>query len=308
MANVEFTKFLDTTDEWIFSHTGIKNRHIAADDQATSDLGVEAARRALAKADVSPEEVDLIIVSTATPDYRGIPSTACIIQNGLGATDAGAFDLMAACTGFVYGMETARNFISAGASRNVLLIGAEVYSRILDWTDRNTCVLFGDGAGAMLLSKARKDEGIMDSFLGSEGSGAGMITIPGGSRTILKNGEYSQDHYLKMEGQPVYKFAVRVIIEVIQTLLERNNLNFDDISFIVPHQANIRIIQAAARRLKISMEKFYTNIKNVANTSAASIPLALDSMIKEQKLHPGDIIITVGFGGGLTYGGNLIRW
>ncbi len=308
MANEEFTKFLDTSDRWILSNTGIKYRHIADDSQAASDLGYEAARQALKKADVNPLEVDLVLVATATPDFRGFPSTACIIQDKLGATGAGAFDISAACTGFIYGLETARTYIVSQAAEKVLVIGAEIYSRVLDWTDRNTCVLFGDGAGAALLSNGSADRGILDSVLGSDGSKSDVLKIPGGSRVPHYPYDGSEDMFLTMKGRPVYNFAIRVITEVVSLLLERNRLTFDDLAFIVPHQANIRIIQSAARRLKIPVEKFFTNIEEVANTSAASIPLALHDMLQDGKLERGDLIITVGFGGGLTYGGNLIRW
>ena len=311
MANEEFTKFLDTSDEWIVANTGIRYRHVARDNQAASDLGYEAAIDTLKKASLSPEDIDLILVATATPDYRGFPSTACIIQDKLGAKNAGAFDIMAACTGFVYGLETARNFVIGGSARNVLLVATEVYSRVLDYTDRKTCVLFGDGAGAVLISNGQagaQDRGILDSILGSDGSKAHTLTIPGGSRPCPHKKDENHSHFLTMDGRPVYNFAVRVINEVIETLLKRNNLKISDLAHIVPHQANIRIIQSAAKRLKIPVGMFYTNIHDVANTSAASIPLALAAMIENGKLKPGDLIITVGFGGGLTYGGNLIRW
>ena len=308
MPNEAFTKFLDTSDEWITSNTGIKNRYIADDEQAASDLGYEAAKQALEKAEISALEVDLVLVATATPDYRGFPSTACIIQDRLGATGAGAFDISAACTGFVYALETARNYIVSNAAEKVLVIGTEIYSRVLDWTDRSTCVLFGDGAGAAFISNGSAERGILDSVLGSDGSRADVLKIPGGSRVSSEPMEANGEYYLTMRGRPVYNFAVRVITEVVSLLLERNKLTFDDLAYIVPHQANIRIIQSAARRLKIPVEKFFTNIADVANTSAASIPLALRDMVEDGRLKRDDLIVTVGFGGGLTYGGNLIRW
>ncbi len=309
MGNQEFIKFLDTSDEWITSNTGIKYRYVAGEEQAASDLGLEAAKKSLEKAGLSPRDIDLILVATATPDYRGFPSTACIIQDKIGATHAAAFDLSAACTGFVYALETARSYIISGSARKVLVIGTEVNSRILDYNDRNTCVLFGDGAGAVVVSGER-DGGseIIDSILRSDGSKAHVLTIPGGSRTQVHPELGSNGQYLTMEGRPVYKFAVRVISEIVTGLLERNGLVLEDLEFIVPHQANIRIIQAAAKRLGVSVEKFFTNIQDVANTSAASIPLALHDMVEKGKLQTGDLIVTVGFGGGLTYGGNLIRW
>ena len=311
MSNEEFTQFLDTSDEWIMSNTGIKYRHVAGEDQAASDLGLEAAKRSLEKTNLSPDDVDLILVATATPDYRGFPSTACIIQHKLGARRAAAFDLSAGCTGFVYALETARNYIMSGSAKNVLVVAAEVNSRILDYTDRSTCVLFGDGAGAVLVSNgAAKDDdrGIIDSILRSDGSKAWVLTVPGGSRTPRHPECGSAGRFLTMKGGPVYKFAVRVIDEVVTTLLKRNGLTLDDLKFIVPHQANIRIINAAAKRLNVPVERFFVNIRDVANTSAASIPLALFDMTQAGKLTIGDLIIIVGFGGGLTYGGNLIRW
>lgn len=311
VSNQEFTKFLDTSDEWITSNTGIKYRHVADEEQAASDLGLEAAKQSIKKAGLSPSDIDLVLVATATPDYRGFPSTACIIQNKIGASHAAAFDLSAACTGFVYALETARNYIISGSARKALVIGTEVNSRILDYNDRNTCVLFGDGAGAVVVSSAAEGDSaasIIDSILGSDGSKARVLTVPGGSRTqrhpeLGKNGQF-----LTMEGGPVYKFAVRVINEIVTDLLDRNGFALEDLKFIVPHQANIRIIQAAAKRLGVSVEKFFTNIQDVANTSAASIPLALHDLVEAGRLQAGDLIVTVGFGGGLTYGGNLIRW
>ncbi len=325
MSNEDFTHFLDTSDEWIVSNTGIRYRYVAREDQAASDLGLEAARMSLEKSGLAPEQLDLILVATATPDYRGFPSTASIIQGRLGASRAGAFDLAAACTGFVYGLETARSFIQGGSARHVLVVGTEVFSRILDYTDRTTCVLFGDGAGSVVVSAADGDgpdanrasearrsrtdrRGILDSILGSDGAKAGVLTVPGGSRTNGSAGNNRGPWYLTMEGRPVYNFAVRVISEVVNSLLHRNGLSLDDLACIVPHQANIRILQAAAKRLKVSTDRFYTNIRDVANTSAASIPLALSGMLEEGRLEQGDLIITVGFGGGLTYGANLIRW
>ena len=308
MSNQELARFLDTTDDWIVTNTGISNRHIAADDQAASDLGYHAAEQALQLAGVPAEDVDLIIVATSTADYRGYPSTACIIQDRLGANRAAAFDITAACTGFVYGLETARNFIFSGAAEKVLLIGAEVNSKVLDWSDRRTCVLFGDGAGAVMLEANSDGRGVVDSILRSDGSRSEVLTIPGGSRHPPQNVDKDQKYFLTMQGRPVYLFAIEVITEVIRLLLDRNKLTIKDISAIVPHQANIRIIDAAAKRLGVDCDLFRTNIHEVANTSAASIPLALKGLIEGNQLKKGDIVITVGFGGGLTYGGNLIRW
>lgn len=309
VTNDDLAKRIDTSDEWIFSHTGIKRRRIASEQEACSDLAFEAARLALERAGIPASEIDLIIVATATPDYNGFPSTACIVQERLGASRAGAMDMAAACTGFIYAVETASNFIRSGAAQNVLVIGSETLSRVLDWKDRNTCVLFGDGAGAVLLSAEEGDSGVIRSLLRSDGSGAEHLLIPaGGSRAPFRVGASGQQNAcIQMNGRQVYNFAVRVIGETIKTLLG-DEIGLADIAYIVPHQANVRIMNAAAKRLGIPNEKFYMNIEEYANTSAASIPIALDEMVSRERLKRGDLIITVGFGGGLTYGGNLIRW
>jgi 3-oxoacyl-[acyl-carrier-protein] synthase-3 len=312
MSNDELPKDLDTSDEWIVSHTGIRYRHLAADDQAASDLAVEASRKALHRGSIEPGEIDMILVATATPDFVGFPATASIVQDKLGAQNAAAMDIVAGCTGFIYGLETARGFIVSGFARHVLLIGSEVLTRHIDWQDRNTCVLFGDGAGAAVLGPDASTEptGVLDSYIRSEGSGARLLErTAGGSRFPFLLGNTPQrDVYLKMEGRQVYNFAVRVIVETIQLLLERNKLSVERIRYIIPHQANLRIIEAAAKRAKIPIEKFYINIQEFANTSAATIPIALAEMQGKHMLEPGDLLLTVGFGAGLTYGGNLIRW
>jgi 3-oxoacyl-[acyl-carrier-protein] synthase-3 len=302
MANQEFASFLDTTDEWIFSHTGIRYRHIAAPDQAPSDLAFEAGRKALDRAGVPAQELDLILLATATGDFLGFPSVACIVQDRLGAGNAAAMDIVAGCTGFIYGLEIARNFIVAGGARKVLVLGAEVLSRIVDWKDRNTCVLFGDGAGAALLTAddSGSERGVLYSLLRADGSGSRLLErTHGGTRYPLLSGSNPADTaYLRMEGRQVYNFAVKVMSEGV----------IDDVSYIVPHQANVRIIEAAAKRSKIPMDKFFVNISEYANTSAASIPIALSEMQCKGLLKEGDLIVTFGFGAGLTYGGNLIRW
>jgi 3-oxoacyl-[acyl-carrier-protein] synthase-3 len=312
MSNDELPKHLDTSDEWIVSHTGIRNRHLAADDQAASDLAAEAARKALHRAHMLSTEIDLIVVATATPDFVGFPATACIVQDKLGASNAAAMDLIAGCTGFIYGLETARCFVVSGSARNVLLIGADVLTRHTDWQDRNTCVLFGDGAGAVVVSAQDGSQpvGVLATHIRADGSGARLLErTAGGSRFPFQTGVTAQsDTYLKMDGQKVYNFAVRVIMETIQILLEKGRLTMDQIKYIVPHQANVRIIEAAAKRSRIPLEKFYVNIDEFANTSAASIPIALAEMQGKHLLEPGDLVLTVGFGSGLTYGGNLLRW
>jgi 3-oxoacyl-[acyl-carrier-protein] synthase-3 len=312
LSNDELPKHLDTSDEWIVSHTGIRYRHLAADDQAASDLAMEASLKAMHRGGVEPEQIDMVLVATATPDFIGFPSTASLVQAKIEARNAAAMDIVAGCTGFIYGLETARSFIVSGFARHVLLIGSEVLTRHIDWQDRNTCVLFGDGAGAAVLAADSTAEptGVLDSYIRSEGSGAHLLerTVGGSRFPFVQGNTAQQDVYLKMEGRQVYNFAVRVIVEVIQLLLERNRLSVEQIKYIVPHQANIRIIEAAARRAKIPIEKFYLNIEEFANTSAATIPIALAEMQGKHLLEPGDLALTVGFGAGLTYGGNLIRW
>lgn len=310
VSNDELAKLVDTSDEWIESHTGIKNRHICADDEVTSDLAVKAAEQAIQRAEIKKSDIDMVIVATASPDFMGFPSTASVVQDKLGLESAGAFDLVAGCTGFVYGLEMGRSLIAGGAFKNILLIGVETLSRITNWKDRNTCVLFGDGGGAAILSESPDNvSGIIDSELRSEGSGAKhLVRKAGGSKEPFSQATNEEDLYIQMNGRQVYNFAVRVNTEVIKLLLERNKLDIDDLSWIVPHQANIRIIQAAANRLKIPMEKFFTNIYEYANTSAASIPIALNEMYETEKLKRGDYILLTGFGAGLTSGGNLIRW
>lgn len=310
-TNEELTSFVDTSDEWIRSHTGIGKRHMAAEDQATSDLAYQAALTALERAEMKPEELDLIILATASGDYPGFPATACIVQDMLGAVNAGALDIAAGCTGFVYGLELARGMALSSCSKNILVVGVEVLTHITNWKDRNTCVLFGDGAGAAVVSADPEGEsGILDSILRSEGAGAPyLIRKAGGSRQPYTGEDTSyEDLFIQMDGQKVYKFAVRVNTDLVKIFFERHNLTIDDIAYIVPHQANIRIIQAAAKRLGFPMEKFYLNIEEYANTSAASIPIALNEMYEKGLLKKGDLILTLGFGAGLTYGGNLIRW
>jgi 3-oxoacyl-[acyl-carrier-protein] synthase-3 len=311
VSNDDLSKTMDTSDEWIFSHTGIRYRHISAENEAASDVAVPAARQALERAALKPEEVELILFATCTGDYNGFPSCACILQDRLGALNAGCLDIAAACTGFIYGLEIAKNFILSGTCKNVLLVAGEVMTKIINWQDRNTCVLFGDGAGAAVVTGEEGGRrGILSSILRAEGQGAAVLKRPaGGTRQPYREGQVKEeDFYLAMDGKLVYNFAVRTINEVIRETLEKNKLSIDDVAYIVPHQANVRIIQAACKREKIPLEKFYLNIEEYANTSAASIPLALNEMFAKNLIKPDDLIITVGFGGGLTYGGNLIRF
>ena len=310
LTNDELATRVETSDEWIFSHTGIRERRIAADDQATSDLAMEAGRNTLRRAALDPKDVDLVLVATSTPDYLGFPSTACLVQQGLGAVNAGAMDLSAACTGFVYGLETARAFIAAGSARHVLVIGAEVFSRILDWTDRNTCILFGDGAGAVLVgpsSPSLSEPWFAPSLLRSDGSGGPALVRPaGGTRKPVA--ENARDAAISMDGRKVYAFAITVVKDIILEILGKNGLTLDDVDWVVPHQANVRIVASAAHRLGLPLEKFYLNMEKYANTSGATIPLALAEMDEAGLLHRGQLVVTVGFGAGLTWGANLFRW
>lgn len=312
ITNDELATTLDTSDEWIRSHTGIGSRHVAGPSIATSDLAVEAAKKAIFKAGIQASEIDLVLVATISGDYIGFPSVSCIVQDKIGASNAAAMDIAAGCTGFIYGLETARTFVVSGTARKVLVIGADLLSRVTDWKDRDTCVLFGDGAGAALISAENGDgnRGILASMLRSDGSGAQLLERPaGGSRLPITDEAFDPaNSYLHMDGRQVYNFAVKVVTEGIMGMMERNKLCLDDVAWIVPHQANVRIIEAASKRSKIPLSKFFINIEEYANTSAASIPIALSEMQAKGLVKPGDLLITFGFGAGLTYGGNLIRW
>ena len=321
---------IDTSDEWIRSHTGIGNRHLADENTACSDLAADAAKNALAmaagysgtdaaKRDRAAAEaattVDMIVLATATADFFGTPSTACIVQDRLGARQAAAMDITAGCTGFVYGLETAAGLLNISAERKrALVIGAEVLSKVTNWNDRGTCVLFGDGAGAVVLEKTDDDSngrsGLLHSILCADGSGReSLVMRRGGSRDPFKKGEVVDlPINIEMNGQEVYNFAVKAITDTLDALMKAGDFKADDIARIIPHQANARIVQAAARRLHIPFEKFYLNIEEYANTSSASIPIALDELNRNGNLKKGDLILTVGFGGGLTYGGNIIVW
>ena len=310
MTNDELSTMVDTSDEWIYSHTGIRERRIADDGQATSDLAAEACRRALERAGVAAGDVGLILVATSTPDYLGFPATASLVQNALGATRAGAMDVNAACTGFVYALETARAFIIAGTVRYVLVVGAEVFSRIIDWTDRNTCILFGDGAAATLVgpTPAGLPEGwFPPSLLRSDGEGGPALLRPaGGTRQPVAR--KPSELAVAMDGRRVYSFAITVVKDIVLDILTRNGLTLDDVDWFVPHQANVRIVASAAQRLGVPLDRFYLNMERYANTWGASIPLALAEMEDLGLLERGQIIVTVGFGAGLSWGANLFRW
>lgn len=309
LTNADMEKMVETNDEWIVSRTGIRERHIAAPEQATSDLAYEAAVQALKTAGMAAEDLELIIVATITPDTF-FPSTACILQDKLGAKKAAAFDLSAACSGFVYGMATANGMLQTGMYNNALVIGADALSRITDYTDRNTCVLFGDGAGAVVLGEVSQGRGFLSFDLGAEGSGGSLLKLEAGGSRLPASEETIQDkkHYIYMNGREVFKFAVRVMGTATEDVLRKAGKGKEDIDLFVPHQANIRIIQSAMQRLELPEEKCVINVDKYANTSAASIPLALVEAAEEGRMKEGDTILLVGFGGGLTWGASVLVW
>jgi 3-oxoacyl-(acyl-carrier-protein) synthase III len=321
VTNDDLAGLVDTSHEWIYSHTGIRSRHIARDDQSTSDLAYEAAMDVLKTADPGDSarlalELDLVVVSTASPDYPGFPSVACMVQDRIGAKNAAAMDLTAGCTGFIYALDTAACMMAAGGRKKALVIGADTLSRITDWTDRNTCVLFGDGAGAVLLeatdapSSGPGKRGVIRSILGADGSGSEYLILRrGGTREpFRKNEVVEKPAHIEMDGPAVYLFAVNAVVSTIKKLLDAEGLTLDRIARIVPHQANERIISAAAKRLGVPVDKFFLNIGTYANTSTASVPLALNELARSGGLKKGDIVMTIGFGAGLTFGGNLLVW
>lgn len=309
MTNKDLERIVDTSDEWIVERTGIQERRIAAPDMATSDLASRAAQKALDDAGVTAEEIDLIIVATATPDMS-FPSTACLVQANIKAVNAAAFDLAAGCSGFVYAMVTGSQFIKAGLYKKILVIGAECLSRILDWTDRNTCVLFGDGAGAAVLAETDPGYGILGSQLGADGSGGDLLKLPAGGSRNPATGETvsGRMHFVHMNGNEVFKFAVKIMGEAANKALEASGLSAADVDCLIPHQANIRIIQSAAKRLKLPMDKVMINVNKYGNTSAASIPIALEEAVHGGKIKQGDNVVLVGFGAGLTWASAVIKW
>ena len=296
VTNAEFSQRLETSDEWIRARTGIAQRHIADESQASSDLALEASRAALQAAGARPEDIDLIIVATSTPDFI-FPSTACLLQAKLGATDCPAFDVQAVCSGFVYALSTADKFIKSGQHKCALVVGAEVFSRILDWNDRGTCVLFGDGAGAVVL-RASDTPGIHSSVLRADGRHAGMLSVPGN----VSGGKIIGSPFLQMVGNQVFKFAVKVLDEVGRETLALAGAGVEDVDWLIPHQANVRILDATARKLGIPPEKVVVTVDHHGNTSAASIPLALDEYVRAGRIRPGDRLLMEGVGGGFTWG------
>ncbi len=309
LTNDDLSRMVETSDEWIVTRTGIRERRIAAETETTATMAVQAARQALEGAGVGPEKLDLIIVATATPDYL-FPMTACLVQDAVGATRAAAFDLAAGCTGFIYALGVAAAMIESGAIRTALVVGSETLSRITDWTDRNTCVLFGDGAGAVVLQAGPEGGGILATVLGADGSGGDLLMLPaGGSRHPASHQTIAERmHFIKMQGRDVFRFAVRVIPAATRQALERAGLSLDDVALFIPHQANGRIIESALRDLKLPPEKVYSNLERYGNTSAASIPIALCEAVEEGRLRPGDVVVCVGFGAGLTWGATVLRW
>jgi len=308
--NDDFVKLgLETSDDWITSRTGIKQRYIAK-EEATSDLAYEAAENAIKDAGINKEDIDCIIVATTTPDYPSFPSVACLVQNGLGLDKIPAFDVSAACTGFIYAMEIAEKMMRSGEYKNILVIGADTLSKICNWKDRSTVVLFGDGAGAVVLGAVKKGYGIISSKLGAYGSGFDKLIVPkGGSREPLTADNIDDDgRYIQMDGKGVYRFAVKVIVKVVEEALSNIGMKKEDISFMIPHQANVRIIDYAREKLGLSREQVYVNIDSYGNTSAATIPIALNEVCNKNLIQNGDILVTVGFGAGLTFGTNVIKW
>lgn len=294
MTNEDMEKIVDTNDEWIRTRTGIEERRIAGDDMDTSDMSYEAAKSALDDAGIKAEEIDLILVATVTPDTP-FPSVSCIIQEKLGAKNAAAMDISAACSGFMYGLITAKQFIEKKAYKNILVVGSEKLSKIIDWTDRSTCVLLGDGAGAVVVGEVSEGKGILSFELGADGTGG---------KYLFQN----EENYMEMNGREVFKFAVKQMPESSVHVIEKLGLNKEDVDYLVPHQANIRIMNAARERLGISEEKMATSIKRYGNNSSASIPIALSESIRDGKIKDNDLIVLVGFGGGLTWGAVAMRW
>ncbi len=315
LTNTELAQQLTTSHDWIVERTGVHARRIAAKDEATSDLAAHAGERALLAAGITAAEVDLIIVATTTPDML-FPSTACLVQHKLGATRAAAFDLAAACSGFVYALSVGEQYIVSGCFKKVLVIGADLMSRFVNWSDRTTCILFGDGAGAVVLSSGSNgsnessDQGILSTHLHSDGSLSDLITIPGGGTANPPSESVVAEklNTVKMKGTETFKAAVRTLEEVALECLAANQLVASDIAYIVPHQANIRILQAVAERLNVNMDRFVINLDRYGNVSAASIPLALDEAVRDGRIKTGDLILLLAFGSGLTWGATLIRW
>ena len=308
LTNKDLEKVVETTHEWIMTRTGIKERRIASKETATSDLAVEASRLAISDAGLKSEDIDLIIVATITPDMA-FPATACIVQDKIGAKNAAAFDINAACSGFVFVLVLAQQFVNTGLYRNILVVGAEKLTSIVDWKDRSTCVLFGDGAGACVVGRS-KDRKIFSSFMGADGSGGHLLSVPAGGSRLPTTEETIKDrlHFLKMEGNEVFKTAVRIMVDAANKAIKKAGLELKDIKLFIPHQANIRILLAVAKRLGVGEDKIFMNIEKYGNMSAASTAVALAEASQQGRLKKGDNVVLVAFGGGLTYGAVVIQW
>ena len=309
LSNQELEKMVDTTNEWILSRTGIENRHLVKEGEATSDMGTQIAKKLLEKSGKSPEEIDLILVATSTPDFP-VVSTAALIQHKIGAINAWGYDIVAACTGFVYAMETGSKLVESGQYKCVIVIGSDTMSSIIDYTDRNTCVIFGDGGGGVILEPTENENGILDAILHTDGSGHKYLTVPAGgslnpaSQKTIDN----KMHYVYQDGKTVFKFAVKNMADVSKQILDKNKLIGSDIKLFIPHQANKRIIDAAAKRCGIKDEQVLVNINKYGNTTAGTIPIALNEAVESGRLVEGDLLLLAAFGGGFTWGSMLIRW
>ncbi|RFC38409.1 MAG: 3-oxoacyl-[acyl-carrier-protein] synthase-3 [Candidatus Nitrotoga sp. LAW] len=302
VTNFDLEKLVDTSHDWIVTRSGIVERHFAAENEQASDMAVHASQRALEAAGIGVDEIDLVIVATTTPDHI-LPSTACILQDKLGIKNGAAFDVQAVCSGFIYALNTADLFIRGGQARNALVVGTEALSRLLNWEDRTTCVLFGDGAGAVVLQRSDAP-GILSAKLHADGSHRNILSANGG----IRDGAIFGDPYIKMDGQAVFKFAVKVLSEVVEEVLAENKMKYTDIDWLVPHQANIRIMEATAKKLGLSMDKVVVTVAHHGNTSAASIPLALDTAVRDGRIQSGQHVLLEAVGGGFTWGAVLLRW
>jgi 3-oxoacyl-[acyl-carrier-protein] synthase-3 len=309
LTNLDIEKFLDTNDEWIKARTGISERHIASDDEQTSDLATRAAERAMEMAGVTAEELDLIVVGTITGDYPW-PATACVVQANLGAKNAGAYDVSAACSGFLYALSCAIDRVEAGRAKKVLVIGAEILSRIVNWEDRNTCILFGDAAGAVVVEASEGPNGVLSTHLHADGTQLELLYQPGFGTKFLPSVEAleSKNYFLEMQGNEVFKVAVRSMSEVASIALQENNMTVEDVDLFIPHQANIRILKATAKKIGLKDEQVYINVNRFGNTSGATIPLALDEANRAGRIKEGDVLLLDAFGGGFTWAATLLRW
>ena len=310
VTNQDLEKLVDTSDEWIRTRTGIKTRHIVKENESNSKLAIEAAIDAIGYANINPNDIDLIIVATSTPDNL-YPSTACLVQGAIGASHAAAFDLEAACTGIIYALSVGLEFIKTGTYQKILVIGADVHSRFLDWEDRNTCILFGDGAGAFVIEASPGDNQILSTYLRSDGGRGHLICIPNSNSSFPHEGSKPPEavkRFLKMNGKAIYEFAINAIPEALKTACDKANIAISDIDYLIPHQANQRIIDSVASKLNLKKEQLISNVAEVGNTSAASIPLAIWQALQAGQIKPPAICALVGFGGGLTWGASIIKW